>query len=55
MNETNTAPNVKKEASDSDQKIMAKIRRILEKGNNAEVKKRSDGSIVVLDVKKNVV
>lgn len=40
---------------ESDAKIMRKIRRITDHGNNAEVKRRKDGSLTVYEVKKNIV
>ena len=38
-----------------DEKIMLKIHRILAKGNNAEIKLKSDGTIAVMEVKKQIV
>lgn len=40
--------------SDEDKKVLATIKHITAKGNNAEVKKRSDGSLTVYEVKKNL-
>ena len=39
----------------NDAQIITAIRAIVKKGNNAEVKARSDGSLVVYEVKKNIV
>jgi len=38
----------------SDQKVMNKIHQILDKGNNAEVKKAKDGGLRVYEVKKTI-
>lgn len=38
-----------------DKKLIDAIKRILANGNNAEVRKSSNGSIVVFEVKKNKV
>ena len=38
-----------------DKTIMMKIRSIIGRGNNAEIKKRKDGSLAVMEVKKNIV
>ena len=38
-----------------DKTIMNKIRSIVGRGNNAEIKKRKDGSLAVMEVKKNIV
>lgn len=40
--------------SDKDKAIMATIRKICERGNNAEVKRRADGSLAVYEVKKSI-
>ena len=37
-----------------ERKVLDAIYKIVEKGNNAEVKRRKDGSIVVYEVKKNI-
>ena len=39
----------------SDEKILTAIKSILLRGNNAEVRKKTDGTIVVYEVKKNIV
>lgn len=39
---------------DKDKKILDAIKRIVERGNNAEVKRKKDGSLVVYEVKKNI-
>lgn len=41
--------------SEKDRKIIEAIRRIVDKGGNAEVKRRKDGTLVVYEVKKNIV
>ena len=38
----------------TDLQMIEAIRKIVEKGNNAEVKKRKDGSLVVYEVKKHI-
>ncbi len=40
---------------DDDSAIMSKIRGIIGRGNNAEVKGKKDGSLTVMEVKKNIV
>jgi hypothetical protein len=40
--------------SENEQKIMNAIKRIVEKGNNAEVKRKKDGTLIVYEVKKNI-
>lgn len=37
-----------------DKQVIEAIRKIVNRGNNAEVKKRKDGSLVVYEVKKNI-
>lgn len=39
----------------TDREVMEAIRRICAKGNNAEVKRRRDGTLVVYEIKKNIV
>jgi len=39
----------------SDEKILTTIKDILKRGNNAEIKRKTDGTIVVYEVKKNIV
>lgn len=41
--------------SDDDKAIMKKIRSICERGNNAEVKQKKDGTFTVMEVKKHIV
>lgn len=41
--------------SDADKDIMQKVRLICSRGNNAEIKQRRDGSLAVMEVKKNIV
>lgn len=40
---------------ENDKKILESIKKIVARGNNAEVKRKSDGSLVVYEVKKNIV
>ena len=35
--------------------IMDKVRYICDRGNNAEIKRRRDGTLAVMEVKKNIV
>ena len=35
--------------------IMTKVRSIIARGNNAEIKGKKDGSLAILEVKKNIV
>jgi hypothetical protein len=42
-------------ATEDDFAIMLKIRDIVGRGNNAEVKGKKDGSLTVMEVKKNIV
>lgn len=37
-----------------DEQILVAIKKIVEKGNNAEVKRRKGGSLVVYEVKKQI-
>lgn len=37
----------------SDKKVLEILKSILRRGNSAEVKQRTDGSIVIYEVKKN--
>lgn len=41
--------------TEDDSVIMSKIRSIIGRGNNAEVKGKKDGSLTVMEVKKNIV
>jgi predicted RNA binding protein with dsRBD fold (UPF0201 family) len=41
--------------TEDDKKAIEAIRRILDKGNSAEVKKTTDGKIKVYEVRKNIV
>lgn len=38
-----------------DKEVIETIRKIVNRGNNAEVKRSKDGSLVVYEVKKNIV
>ena len=40
---------------EKDQDIMRKVRLICSRGNNAEIKQRKDGTLTVMEVKKNIV
>lgn len=40
---------------DADKDIMRKVRLICGRGNNAEIKQRKDGTLAVMEVKKNIV
>lgn len=42
-------------SSDADKDIMRKVRLICGRGNNAEIKQRKDGTLAVMEVKKNIV
>jgi len=48
-------PAIVAETSDSDKDIMRKIRTICSRGNNVEIKQRKDGTLAVMEVKKNIV
>ncbi len=56
---TATAKTVKptqpQSSSQEDSSIMKKIRIICGRGNNAEVKQKKDGTLTVMEVKKNIV
>ena len=41
--------------NETDVKIIHKLNRILERGNNAEVKRKKDGTVAVYEVKKSIV
>jgi len=58
--QTTLRTEVKKPASavtspDADKDIMRKVRLICGRGNNAEIKQRKDGTLAVMEVKKNIV
>ncbi len=40
---------------ENDKKIIESIKKIVDRGNNAEVKRKRDGSLVVYEVKKNII
>ena len=42
-------------SSDADKDIMRKVHLICGRGNNAEIKQRKDGTLAVMEVKKNIV
>lgn len=48
-------PQMSSAATGDDSVIMSKIRSIIGRGNNAEVKGKKDGSLTVMEVKKNIV
>lgn len=37
-----------------DKKVMDAIRKIVDRGNNAEVRRKADGTLVVYEVKKHI-
>ena len=41
--------------TEDDKAIMKKIRSICGRGNNVEIKQRKDGTLTVMEVKKNIV
>ena len=41
--------------TETDARLIRKIRRITDRGNNAEVRKKKDGTFTVYEVKKNLV
>ncbi|MBR1810127.1 MAG: hypothetical protein IJ766_00565 [Clostridia bacterium] len=41
--------------TETDARVIKKIKRILAKGNNAEVKMKKDGTLTVYEVKKSIV
>ena len=49
------SPQMSSAAAEDDSVIMSKIRSIIGRGNNAEVKGKKDGSLTVMEVKKNIV
>ena len=54
------APNVTVEVNEVDQeeenkRLLTMIRRIIDRGNDAEVKKKGDGKLTIYEVKKNKV
>ena len=40
---------------DADKDIMRKVRLICGRGNNAEIRKRKDGTLTVMEVKKQII
>lgn len=50
-----TVPQNIAEARDSDVVIMQQVRNICRRGNHAEIKQRKDGTLTVMEVKKNIV
>lgn len=44
----------KEQIIEEDKKIIETVRAIVERGNNAEVKKNKDGSLKVFEVKKKI-
>lgn len=49
------SPQISSAAAEDDSVIMSKIRSIIGRGNNAEVNGKKDGSLTVMEVKKNIV
>ena len=41
--------------TETEAKVIRKIKRITDRGNNAEVRKKKDGSLTVYEVRKNIV
>ncbi len=41
--------------SEKDKEVIIKIRKIVDRGNNVEIKKTKDGELKVFEVKKNIV
>lgn len=41
--------------NENDRKLVEKIKKITSRGNDAEVRRKKDGSLVVYEVKKNAV
>ncbi len=41
--------------NDADKKTMLRIKMILDRGNNVEVKRKSDGTIALYEVRKKIV
>ncbi len=41
--------------TESDARVLKRIKRIIANGNNAEVKRRKDGSVAVYEVRKSIV
>ena len=39
----------------NDEKLMKAIREVIARGHNAEVRKKPDGTLVVYEIKKNIV
>ena len=50
-----TIPSNIAQNSNSDAVIMQQIRNICQRGNNAEIKQRKDGTLTIIEVKKNIV
>lgn len=55
MNYGNTAKTITPSKPTEDLAIMSKIRKIVDRGNNAEIKKKKDGTLTVMEVKKHIV
>lgn len=53
--ESKACPRSIPSTSEDDSAIMSKIRLIVGRGNNAEVKRKKDGTLAVMEVKKNIV
>lgn len=49
------APKCTTSSVEADRDIMRKVRLICGRGNNAEIKQRKDGTLTVMEVKKNIV
>lgn len=55
MNYGNTAKTISPSKPAEDLAIMSKIRKIVDRGNNAEIRKRKDGTLTVMEVKKQII
>ncbi|MBQ8028504.1 MAG: hypothetical protein IJ262_03745 [Clostridia bacterium] len=55
MNYGNTAKTISPSKLSEDIVIMSKIREIVARGNNAEIKIRKDGTLTVMEVKKQII
>lgn len=55
MNYGNTAKTITPSKPSEDIVIMTKVRKIVERGNNAEIKRKKDGTLTVMEVKKQII
>ena len=54
MKRTNPASAARHEISADDDELLKKIKRVVERGNHAEVKRQTDGSLKVYEVTKSI-